>query len=172
VYVGAVTDEALNRMLDLSASDVASHHVVLDTPAEGAVLPKDTPASFSFHPVSASGRLLDRPRHERFAGARPRARGPLLQLWGSLQLEGVAFAHGTPFNGTAYLLDFIDASSQIELRVFTDQTSYTPDAASWARLAAAPKPLSLVVTSAIFEENEIAVDDGPFVGGTVHFDIE
>jgi len=86
--------------------------------------------------------------------------------------ERAAAAHGVPFNGTGYFLVVSDASSRQLLRVFTDETSYTPDASRWGYLASSQQPLTLSITWAQFEENDIPVNSGPFVGGTLPLTIE
>ncbi len=83
----------------------------------------------------------------------------LLQL---LAPERIAHAHGTPYNGPAYYLVISGADSKQILQVFTSGASFTPEAEDWKHLAQAPQPLSLKITSAIFEENSI-----PANGGTI-----
>lgn len=170
IYVGSPTDEALLHLLDAAPQDVPQKYVVLDSPDTSAPVPKDAPATLSFHPASQASRTL------------PGARTPTNRdtawrhAWRSvgklLSPIGTAHAHGVPYNGTAYFLVVSDAASHRLLRVFTNQTSYTPDAKAWQRLAAAPQPLTLVISSAFFEENQIPDDGGPFVGGTFRFELE
>jgi hypothetical protein len=84
----------------------------------------------------------------------------------------VAHAHGTPFSGFGYFLTLDGADGTSVLRVFTDTTSYTPDAPAWAAFADAAQPLTLSVVTAIFEENEIPDGAGPYLGGSVDFSVE
>ncbi|MEI9949066.1 MAG: hypothetical protein WDO74_08800 [Pseudomonadota bacterium] len=86
--------------------------------------------------------------------------------------ERIAHAHGTPYNGPAYYLVISGADSKQILQVFTSGASFTPEAEDWKHLAQAPQPLSLKITSAIFEENSIPANGGPFVGGKFPFRIE
>lgn len=171
VYVGGTTDEALLRLLDVTAKDVATQRAILDAPDLSAPLPQDSPGTFSFHLASQTART---PR----PGANPRSppgskfQRPLRELMRFIAPERVAYAHGTPYNGTAYLLVIADANAKPALRVFTNQTSYTPDAGLWQSLALAAQPLSLSITSGFFEENNIPEDGGPFVGGTFAFRVQ
>ncbi len=171
VYVGGATDEALLHLLTATAKDVAAQRAILDAPDLSSPLAPDSPPTLSFHLASQTAHL---PR----PGAKPTAPAgsswprPLRELLRFLGPERVAYAHGTPYNGTAYLLVISDASAKPALRVFTNQASYTPDASVWQSLALAPQPLSLSITSAFFEENNIPEDGGPFVGGSFAFRVQ
>lgn len=161
VYVGAATDEALARLLDQAAKEDAAHRLLVDTPAAGARLDADTPVTITF---SSADTAAVAPRLRR-PGRGPSVLAELFALFGP---ERRAHAHGTPFNGTGYLLQIDDAAKRVRLRVFTDQTSYTPPADLYAQLAAAaPQPLTLTITWAAFEANAIPADGGPFLGATV-----
>jgi hypothetical protein len=162
LYVGATTDEALSRLLDLAPRDDAARRVVVDTPAAGAALDCTGPAPISFHPaVTAALELRRRPVAR---AGRPRLGAELAALLGPIRR---AHAHGTPFNGTGYFLAVTDHAGQHRLRVFTDRTSYTPGGDVWSALCAAPRPLQLTITWAAFEANAIPDGGGPFVGATI-----
>jgi hypothetical protein len=170
VIVGDASDEALTVMLVLTAKDVPSEHVSFVAPEAGATLSKATPATIEFQRASAHNqRRLSEPTPFRSLDAHQRF---LADLKGLLRPLGVAHAHGAPFNGTGYFLVFTDAAKHTALRVFTDQTSYTPDASAWSALAAGTQPITLTVTSAIFEENAVLADGGPFTAGSVQFSVE
>jgi hypothetical protein len=164
-YVGAATDDALIRLVDAPPEDVTSRPLAIDAPPAGATLAADSPAAFAFRATAA----LLRPARPTPAPAWRRA---LRELAGLLGPERDAHAHGTPFNGTGFYLVVTDASSRLLLRAFTDQTSYTPDAAHWAALAAGAQPLALTITWAEFDQNRIPAGSGPFIGGTLPFTVE
>jgi hypothetical protein len=91
----------------------------------------------------------------------------------AVQALGVtrAHAHGTPYNGVAYLLEFADGSGQKRLQVFTDVTSFTIPEAEWTALAENPNPITLTIFSATFEENDVVSGGGPFERAHVTFTI-
>jgi hypothetical protein len=170
VYVGGATDEALLRLLDAPLKDDTRQYVVLDSPDISAPIPKDTPATFAFHLASQAARApAVREKATPRRAPEWRSLDELLQLLGPPR---IAHAHGIPYNGTAYFLVISDATSNRKLRVFTAQTSYTPEEDTWQSLAQAVQPLTLKITSAFFEENEIPEDGGPFVGGTFELRIQ
>ncbi len=77
-----------------------------------------------------------------------------------------------PYNGDAYYLVFSGADSKPILQVFTPELTFTPEDTDWQHLVQAPQPLTLEITSAFFEENDVPVDGGPYVGGKFSFKIE
>jgi hypothetical protein len=169
VYAGGTTDEALLRLLDITAKDDARQYVIVDAPDLSEPLPSDPPAAFEFHLASEATHV---PTPRAAPVPRPawrRALGEVLQLLGPPR---VAHAHGVPYNGTAYYLVVRDADSKPLLQVFTGKASYTPAADAWQKLTEAKPPLTLDITSAFFEANDIPADGGPFVGGEFEFTIE
>ena len=172
IYVGSVTDEALERLVDATPKTDARQAITVDSPDLTAPLAKDAPVAFEFHLATST---TTRAPSLRLSPARPARtiwQRSLHEVEQFLSPVRVAHAHGTPYNGTAYYLVFSDADSKPLLQVFTTGTSYTPEAADWQRLAEAPQPLSLAITSAFFEANDIPADGGPFVGGIFPFTIE
>jgi len=169
VYVGGTTDEALAVMLDKPAKDVASEYVTFISPDSGAALSKDTPVAVEFQPASAQ-HTPRVPERAPFPGLSAKQR-VLAGLNWLVHPIGIAHAHGEPFNGNGYFLVFADASKKNYLRVFTDQTSYTPTATAWAGLAAGQQPITVSLTTATFEENAVPADGGPFIGGSVEFSV-
>jgi hypothetical protein len=161
VYVGGTTDEALERLLDLPAKRVNSERLVFDSPGAGQLLSKATPVAVVFHKALARldvpSRALQRRWFSNWA-----------QFWSPISL---AHAHGTPVNGPAYLLTFADAQKHSVLRVFTNERGYTPTLEQWQELAAKEQALSLTLLSAVFENDAIVEDGGPFVGAEVSFEI-
>jgi len=171
IYAGGTTDEALERLADTKAKDDPKQYVVVDAPDLSAPLAADAPATFEFHLATQASRLPS-PRPAPKGEPAPVWRRPLKELLALLGPPRVAFAHGTPFNGTGYFLEYHDASGRAVLRVFTAKQSYTPDAEAWQSLARASQPITLDITSAFFEDNDIPADGGPFIGGSFGLTIE
>jgi hypothetical protein len=162
IYAGDTTDEALEQLIAATAKDDAAKAPVFDSPADGAELPAATPAKFSWHAGTAA---LPGAPSLRFAGRRaPSFSSPLAELFGP---ERAAHAHGDPLNGTAYWLVFSTPANAKLLRVFTAETSYTPDAAAWDKLVKASDTITVTIKSAIFDTNELAADGGPWAGTPV-----
>lgn len=166
VYVGGTSDEALERLLDAKPKDDPSQYVIVDAPDLSTPIPADTPAAFEYHLASEASRVRALPP------APPAWQRPLRELLKLLGPPRVAYAHGVPFNGQGYFLELLDADAEPVLRVFTAKTSYMPAAEAWQTLVNAKQPLSLRVTSAFFENNDIRSDGGPYVGGSFEFRIE
>jgi hypothetical protein len=57
------------------------------------------------------------------------------------------------------------------VRVFTTNTSYTPDEAAWAKIKAAGDVVSGWVLMGIFEDDALAEGGGPFAGSWVAFTV-
>jgi len=173
VYVGGTTDEALDQLLAADTDPWDWAGGLFDMPANHAVLPAATPATFAWHVDSsapqgggagaggASGALTPADSGVRWAS--------LLQLFGP---ERTASAHGAPLNGEAFFLVFSTPSSPTLLRVFTTQLSYTPDADAWKKLIGAGGPITLDITSGIFENNLLTQDGGPHLGQTLTFTVQ
>lgn len=170
VYEGATTDEALERLLDATPKDDPKRYVIVASPDLSAPLSAEAPVTFEYHLAT-----------EAFQAPAPRSKAaPAAPAWQRslrevLQLLGpprVAHAHGAPFNGTGYFLELHGADGGAILRVFTSKQSYTPDADAWQRVVNAPPPLTLEITSAFFEDNDVPADGGPFVGGSFELAIE
>ena len=170
VYVGQVTADALSRLVGLPAQDVASRRLVIDAPTAGAELSAQTPVAFVFGPITAQQRPTGprQPARWRF-GRVGRALAELGALLGPIR---PAAAHTPPFNGTGTFLVVTDATGARRLQVFTDQPSFQSTTTGWATLADARQPLTLVITWAEFDEGRILDGGGPFVGGSVQFQIE
>ena len=170
VYLGQANADALSRLLGLPAEDVASRRLIIDTPADGAELSAQTPIAFAYHPMMADRRPAG-PRLP--SGHRPgRFWRALVELGALVGPIRSAAAHTPPFNGTGTLLVVSDATGARRLQVFTDEPSFQSTTTGWATLAAARQPLTLVITWAEFDEGRIPDGGGPFVGGSVHFQIE
>jgi len=162
IYAGLATDEALLAMLRAEETSVPSQAVVVDAPAEGATLPKDVPPTIAWH-VGGSAASNVEPSRNSF-GIEIRS---LIDWLGPRE----AHAHGAPVNGRAYFLVFSTPKSPGLVRVFTTDLEYTFDAGSWTTLALTGEPITLRVTNAIFEDNRVAQDGGPWAGEPVTFSI-
>ncbi|HEY0465526.1 MAG TPA: hypothetical protein VGC79_15025 [Polyangiaceae bacterium] len=178
IYVGGeVTDEALERMLDTPVKNDPRHAATIDSPDFSAPLSKDSPFTLKFHLVSELTRAPG-PHSIPAKNTSSKWQRPLHELLQFLAPERIAHAHGAPYNGTAYYLVITDADSKTRLQVFTPaadatgQVVFTPEDMDWQNLVQAPQPLKLEISSAVFEENAVPVDGGPFVGGTFPFRIE
>jgi hypothetical protein len=80
------------------------------------------------------------------------------------ELFPVAHAHDPPVTGSMFRLVFDLGASATPLRVLTGATTYTPDAAAWARVLAATAPVPLTITSAYLNTGRI--EQGPYVRST------
>jgi len=170
VYEGEVTDEALTSLvaaLDQKAPTTsASQAATLDMPATGT-LSKATITTFAWH-IGTTTRLEPRAPELLPAPSRERWYGPLRDLIGP---ERAAHAHGTPYTGTATWLVFSTASDPKLVRVLTSATTYTPTQAVWDKMAAAGGPITLDLVTAVFADNRVATDGGPFQGSKFEFTI-
>lgn len=171
VYEGKVTDEALAALVSLPARDVAARRLVVEEPVAGGVSAAAVPGVFRFRAaVTASGDRPEAAPNERHTPqGHPRWWRELQKLIGPVQR---AHAHGVPFSGTGYFVRIVDADGVAQLLAFTDALEHRPSAEAWATLAASAQPLTLDITWAVFEFNEVPLDGGPFVGGTLQFRVE
>lgn len=159
VFEGGTHHEPLENLIAATAEAGSTQAPVFDFPEKDATLPASTIPTFTWHD-GATALLTPAPQ-------KLRARSALLALFGS----GVAWAHGAPYNGEAYWLVFTDMDGEPLVRVFTSAKSYTPDATAWAKLSA-QSMVHVTITSAIFEQNELTADGGPFAGEMLMFSIE
>lgn len=172
VLEGAATDEALVQ-LDAAPSKPSSKALAFTAPLDGSKLPAATPATFSWsfgaaiQDGGATGFLLPHPSS---CSVVPSFRRPVVPSF-TFPFERPAFAHGAPVNGQAYLVTFSTASNPKLLRVFTTLTSYTPSAGAWSSLKSANAPIKASLRTAIFENNNVAADGGPFDGASITFTI-
>lgn len=156
VYEGTANDEALSELEGIAAPEDASRAPSLSTPAAGAKIPVAPAAAFEWK-ASPTAMLPGRPRAP-YATSAPF--GPMRK----------AHAHGNPMNGKAYLLVLRDGAGANVVRVFTTNTKYVPDAATWEKLKAA-KQLSAVFTGASYDNNKV-VQGTVFKSPSVPFSVE
>jgi len=144
VQEGTTTPAALNEFLGTMADDWSWAGGQFQTPHDMAVLPADTPATFTWHADATSS---------------PGANDVL---------------DPSKQQGQVFLLAFtVPSSEKPVLRVFTTLMSYTPDATNWAKLVSADsETFTLNVTSATFENDQLTSDGGPHTGQTIHFTIQ
>lgn len=176
IYGGAATDEAmvsLGSSLDQKPPiEDPARAPVLDTPAATS-LPADTIVDFTWHfgqaaslraplPWAPAAPAPEGPTLLRLASEARALVGPLADLVGPPR---AAHAHGDPLTGTATFLVFSTKSDPKLVRVFTDQTSFTPGQETWDTLAAAGEEITLSLIAADFDANRIA-DGGDPVQGT------
>jgi hypothetical protein len=74
--------------------------------------------------------------------------------------------------GQTFLLVFSTPDNAKLLRVFTSLKTYTPDATSWQKLVGAGEPITLSITSATFENDQLTGDGGPHSGATLTFTVQ
>ncbi len=179
IYEGGATDEALENLLAGTVSFVADQEVLFTWPVDGDILPTDEPLSFCYVvPESTARAPRSHPTREAFGWLFPGQRhsgkdGAWVGLDTALLLAPIfaeptpALAHGTPINGRAFLLKFSSSANPSLATVFTTQLDYFPDALVLQKLHAADGGVTVELTSAIFEENRVTPDGGPFRGGKI-----
>ncbi len=156
VFAGTATDEGLAAFDAATPTTDASKAPALTAPAAGAKVPAATPVAFTWKATPTALRLA--PVAPRYAGSSP---------FGAMR---DAHAHGNPMNGKAYLLTLRSGGAVVG-RVFTTNTTYTPDDAMWTKLKSA-KSIEATLASASYDNNNIVQGSGPFVAPAVAFTIE
>ena len=71
-----------------------------------------------------------------------------------------------------YWLVFSSPTHQPLLRVFTTESSYTPDAQAWQKLVTAGEPISLSLTTATFDGALPTPEGGPYRGQLLTFTLD
>lgn len=167
VYEGGATDEALAAMTALTPK-ASPKPLAFTTPAPAAKLPAATVPTFAWG--ESSGGALDAGTGARTPLdliPRKQAKPWRLELFGG----GTAHAHGEALNGKAYFVAFSTSDNAKLLRVFTSGTTYKPSADAWQKLTTAKGTITAKLQSAVFDNNAIAVDGGPFEGTPVSFTV-
>ena len=156
IYAGTATDEGLAVFDGATSTPDAAKAPALTAPAAGSKVPAATPVKLTW---KASPTAFPTPtRAPRYEGSSP---------FGAMR---AAHAHGTPMNGRAYLLTFKSGGNRIA-RVFTTNTEFTPDDATWTKLKQA-KSIEVVLATAQYDQNNIVPGSGPFEAPGVAFTIE
>ena len=170
VFLDGTTDEALLNLLSRDAVDEDSKQVMLTEPTDDTLSADTVPAFEWTYAESASVDRSSSPPVDGRSNTSPRQL--LEKVTRFLSPISVAHAHGTPFNGTAYFLEFsADEDSEPLLRVFVGRPSYPMAEDRWDALATESN-LSLSVLSADFDNNLLVTDGGPFLGGRFNFTVD
>lgn len=151
LYEAGGTDEAWLTIDDatLTIDDASAPQLLTPT---GAIARAGAPPTFTWNGGAVAGTMVR---------TLPPTPG-LLQRLGS-ELFPVAHAHEPPVTGAMYGLHF-DLGPLLPLRVLTGATTYTPDAAAWARVTAATTPVTLEITGTYLNTGRI--EQGPYVRAT------
>jgi hypothetical protein len=167
VYDGGATDEALLALAAEPLSASPSEAAALIMPSPGAIVPASSTSTFQWAVGSATAALTPRaPTTPRARSGPARSGGAIFASWGPRE----ALAHGTPISGRAYFVVFATKKGTPVLRLFTTLLEFTPDAPRWAQLAQAGS-IVVSITNAIFDQNRVAPDGGPYRGPSVELSI-
>jgi hypothetical protein len=139
---GTTTAVALDEFLGTPADSWAWAGGQFLTPSDQAVLPATTPQTFTWQAD----------------GTTPPADTDVLVP--------------NEQQGQTFLLVFSTPADPKLLRVFTSLTSYTPSAAAWQKLVRAGAPITLSISSATFENDQLTGDGGPHIGQTIQLTIQ
>ncbi|HEY4103160.1 MAG TPA: hypothetical protein VGM44_04685 [Polyangiaceae bacterium] len=145
---GMTTTAALNELLGTPPTEWGWAGGAFQTPTDQAVLPASAPYTFTWQADMTSepnaGDVLDPNKQQ----------GQVFLL-----------VFDTP--GTA-------ATASHLLRVFTNLDSYTPDPTAWQTLVGAGDMITLSITTATFENDQLPADGdgGPFAGTSIHFTVQ
>lgn len=154
IYAADTNDEALSELVHAKAVDGKGQGAVIDLPGAASVVDNTAPLQFAWH-AGPTARLQVNPR-----------------TLGNPLAMAQAFAHGVTVSGKAYFLVVASADNPKLLRAFTKLTTFTPDAAAWAKLKAAKGTLTATVTTAVYDSGKIVSDGGPFLGKPVAFSVK
>ena len=148
LYEGDATEVTLLRILSSTADSWgwAGGAFVTPKPAKAlaansaATIPADEPYTFTWH-------------------SEPSDVFPQAGAAGALSMEALG-----GFTCMAYWLVFSTPDNPRLLRVYTTNPSYTPSAAAWQELVAVKGPITVALTTATFENDELTVEGGPHGG--------
>jgi hypothetical protein len=158
IYENGGTDEVWLTMADATPMVSDSLAPQLTAPT-GPISRAGAPPTFTWTPGIVGSSMMP-PDAGTTVGARDVAR-PTLLARVMRELFPVAHAHDPPVTGAMFRLVFDLGTSATPLRVVTGATTYTPDAAAWARVLAATAPVPLTITSAYLNTGRI--EQGPYV---------
>jgi hypothetical protein len=150
IYESEATDEAWLTIDDATPTidDASAPHLLTPT---GTIASAVAP-TFTWDGGAVAGAMV------RGLPARPSFFARL-----EAELFPVAHAHEPPVTGAMYGLYF-DLGAMAPVRVLTGATTYTPDAASWARITAATSAVTLEITGTYLNTGRI--EQGPYVRTT------
>lgn len=158
---GSATAPALVRMLAGDPLRSPAGPQITDPPNDTVALASDV-ITFKWKPGGATARSL-------LPAERPAPPAWLRDLLGP---ERAAAAATPAMTGHGYYLLFSTDDEPTLLRVFTTETSYTPDKAAWGTLVAAGMWTKLVIASADFADDVMVPGSGPYIGDPIEFCIE
>lgn len=133
-----------------------------DVVFQGSVTPQALQTMLAMTPLGVEGKgaVVDMPANDAII---PAAKAATF----SWHLEGTSDAV-TP---GSFLVFSTDTAPQL-LRVFTSETSYTPDTKAWATLEAKMVWTKLHITSAGFDGDDVVPGSGPYESASMEFCIE
>jgi hypothetical protein len=177
----ALDPSVADVVLEGNATGKAAVSLLAATPISGAALrprivspPPDTVAlasqvvTFSWEPGGSTARHVP-PTPRLLPEERPLVPAWLTELLGP---ERAAAAAPSALRGTGYFLLFSTDEAPRLLRVFTTDTSYTPDKKAWDTLVSAGMWTKLTLVSAMFSGDAVLPATGPFVADPIEFCIE
>jgi hypothetical protein len=171
IFQGGATDEGAYALLHIASVTDPQLSASFTYPTDGAVISSSQAPTFTWQSTLAS---VGMPGGEPWRYTRLEA-PPVVddrrEPWLVFAIPE-AHAHGIPMSGPGYFIHFTTASNPQVLRVFTENTSYTPDATAFAKLRAAGGTIQASILNAIFSENRIALGAGPYQGATITFSIQ
>ena len=165
-FEAGATDEALDALLAATATtDNYLDAAFILTPQDGTTLELESPLKFTWQvgPPQTGAREIV-PLDIRLGRTVRHVPSFLSELEAILGPEREAHAHGDPVNGPAFLLRVRDARGVDVHRAFTTAFEHTPSRDVWTTLSNAEQPLAACIVSAVFEENRVAPDGGPYEG--------
>lgn len=160
IYEGDTNDEALELLLSSTPVDDPANEAQLVWPPDGDSVPASPPPTFCWSMGAAASLSPGTP-------AEPQEPGWLDEVVGMKS----AHAHGPPVNGTAWFVVFSTPDDPKLVRVFTATNEFTPGDAVWQKMTAVGGPITVTITTGIFDNNLLAADGGPFVGDPTTFTV-
>ena len=162
LLTGGTNEAALSLILDATAVSDAKKGANVSWPDTDETLPASKPFLFWWRPATASIDGLPPPTKDRTPRRHPFAFGP----------ERSAWAQASPLSGRVYLAVFSTAANPKLLRIFTTEMSYQPDTAAWKTLCDAQAPITLTVTTAVYDQGRLVPGKEPTSGDAVTFTIK
>src|SRR5580692_808759 len=166
VFAGGADETALGELVAASPAVDATKGVVIDAPATDSILNAATVVTFRWHPQAATAR-----RAPVLLPSVGEAAGPPRWIRDLLGPVRAARADGS-MSGAGYFLVFATELKPELLRVFTTDTTYTPDANAWKTLSSAMIWTKLSIVSAAFQDDQMVAGSGPFEGSPILFCID
>ncbi len=174
VFQGGATPGALASLLDATPVPDVSLAPYISDPPNNAVLKASETPTFRWAPdgVTATRAPIPDSPPSLLPPLETRPPRTLAGWLAAVAGERTAYAAQPTLTGKGYFLLFSTDSTPRLLRVFTTETSYTPDAKAWKTLVDTGVWTKLIVVSARFWKDHMFAETGPFVGSPVLFCIE